>query len=201
MQVDFLDGGAAPVHGTTQVLDNLARVVQAFRSAGRPVIHVVRLYEPAGSDVDIIRRALVEGGARIVAPGSPGSQIAPDLVPASTMLAVEELLAGHPQRVGRDEYILLKPRWGAFFRTCLETLLWDAGVDTVVVGGCNLPNCPRATLFEASERDFRTVILTDATSNVTPERLGDLCSIGVNAVDAEAAVRELTSLVGDVPGR
>ena len=31
------------------------------------------------------------------------------------------------------------------------------GVDTIVVAGCNLPNCPRATLFEASERDFRTV--------------------------------------------
>ncbi len=57
--------------------------------------------------------------------------------------------------------------------------LAGAGVDTIVVAGCNLPNCPRATLFDASSRDLRTVLVTDATSQVSDERLADARSIGV----------------------
>ena len=75
--------------------------------------------------------------------------------------------------------ILYKPRWSAFHRTRLDDHLRDLDVTTVVVAGCNLPNCPRATLFDASERDYRTVLVTDATSQTTTERLDDLALIGV----------------------
>lgn len=47
------------------------------------------------------------------------------------------------------------------------------------MAGCNLPNCPRATLFDASERDYRTVLVTDATSQGTVQRLADLELLGV----------------------
>lgn len=78
---------------------------------------------------------------------------------------------------------MFKPRWSAFYRTSLDEHLRDLGVNTVVVAGCNLPNCPRATLFDASERDYRAVLVTDATSQVTPERLADLALIGVGALN------------------
>jgi nicotinamidase-related amidase len=61
-------------------------------------------------------------------------------------------------------------------------------VDTVVVAGCNLPNCPRATLFEAGERDFRTVLAVDAVSQASPERLADLAGIGVRLLPAATIV-------------
>ena len=77
---------------------------------------------------------------------------------------------------------MFKPRWSAFYRTALEEHLHDLAVNTVVVAGCNLPNCPRATLFDASERDFRAALVTDATSQVTPERLADLALIGVETL-------------------
>lgn len=64
---------------------------------------------------------------------------------------------------------------------------------TVVVAGCNLPNCPRATLFDASERDFRTVLVTDAVSGVTVERLADLERIGVVAMKEEFTSRSLAT--------
>jgi nicotinamidase-related amidase len=38
-----------------------------------------------------------------------------------------------------------KPRWGAFYETPPHALLHELGVDTVIVAGCNLPNCVRAT--------------------------------------------------------
>jgi nicotinamidase-related amidase len=47
-QVDFLDGGTSPIPGTSAVLPALTDLVRAFRAAGRPIAHVVRLY--AGDD-------------------------------------------------------------------------------------------------------------------------------------------------------
>jgi nicotinamidase-related amidase len=80
---------------------------------------------------------------------------------------------------------LFKPRWSAFHRTPLEAWLRARDVTTVVVAGCNLPNCPRASLFDASERDFRTVLVKDAVSQATDERLEDLSRIGVNLVGVD----------------
>lgn len=180
LQRDFLDGGEATIPGTTGVVPNVVSLVDAFRRAGRPVFHVVRLYSPGGSDVDLLRRDSIEKGAEVAAPGTDGSQIADGVLPVGCRLNADELLAGKTQEVGRREVLLFKPRWSAFHRTELESLLQEQGCNTVVVAGCNLPNCPRATLFDASERDFRTVLVTDAVSQTSTERLTDLEKIGVN---------------------
>ena len=185
VQLDFLDGGASPIPGTTEALGAMADAVAAFRRAGRPIVHVVRLYEPGGSDVDLPRRALVESGAKIAAPGSSGSQIPPPLLAEPTELDPAALLDGDPQILGDNEIVLFKPRWSAFHRTPLEAWLRARDVTTVVVAGCNLPNCPRASLFDASERDFRTVLVKDAVSQATDERLEDLSRIGVNLVGVD----------------
>ncbi|MCE5292374.1 MAG: cysteine hydrolase [Nocardiaceae bacterium] len=178
VQRDFLDDGVMPVAGTSGVLPELARLVTAFRAAGRPICHVVRLYEPDGSDVDLLRRAQIEGGARIAAPGSAGAELPAELL--DVPLDTESLLRGELQQVGAREIIMFKPRWSAFHRTQLQEWLDENGCDTVVVAGCNLPNCPRATLFDASERDFRAVLASDAVSQCTDERLADLSRIGVH---------------------
>src|ERR671916_1929754 len=52
-QVDFVDGGACPIPGTTQILPNIARLLAAYRDAAAPIVHVVRLYD--GDDVDLLR--------------------------------------------------------------------------------------------------------------------------------------------------
>ena len=62
---------------------------------------------------------------------------------------------------------------------------------TVVVAGCNLPNCPRATLFEASEPEFRTVLAKDAVSQPSTERFQDLSRIGVQLVTTADIVQQL----------
>ncbi|BDE59528.1 isochorismatase family protein [Rhodococcus hoagii] len=179
VQNDFLDGGPLPVPGTTAVLPRLVELVGAFRRAHRPIVHVVRIYD--GDDVDPVRRtAVTRDDARIVRPGTEGSRIPPQLLPpGAPELDPDILLRGELQPFGDAEAALWKPRWSAFHRTGLEAHLAGAGVDTIVVAGCNLPNCPRATLFDASSRDLRTVLVTDATSQVSDERLADARSIGV----------------------
>ena len=99
------------------------------------------------------------------------------------------------QSVGKREVVLFKPRWSGFYRTGLEEWLRREGCDTVVVAGCNLPNCPRATLFDASQRDFRAVLVTDAVSETTEERLADLERIGVHLYDTEKAIDALSAAV------
>ncbi|MBG0567315.1 cysteine hydrolase family protein [Actinoplanes aureus] len=193
MQVDFAEGGMLPVAGTDAVTPNVRRLAEGFRRAGRPIVHIVRLYPPGSSDVDLPRRAAVEAGAVLGAPDTPGSAVIAGIAGPGGPLPVDAgvLLAGKPQVLGEHEIVLFKPRWGAFYRTELEQWLRERQVDTVVVAGCNLPNCPRATLFEASERDFRTVLVEDAVSQVSAERLADLAGIGVTLSSTGTVLAEV----------
>ena len=193
LQFEFMDGGALPVPGTSDVVGHVADLAAAFRVAGLPIVHVVRFYEPGGSDVDLPRRAAVEAGASIASPGSPASHIPPAVLPEHAILQPDILLAGKPQRLGPDEIVIFKPRWSAFYRTELEPWLRERDVTTVVVAGCNLPNCPRATLFDASERDFRTVLITDAVSQASDERLADMQNIGVNLLSRSDVLAALSA--------
>jgi nicotinamidase-related amidase len=118
------------------------------------VIYVVRLYLPDGSNADRCRRRVIKC-APALAPGTPGAQLALGLLAESVDLDPDVLLAGKVQEVGPLEVVVFKPRWGAFFETPLLAQLDKAGVTTVVFAGCNFPNCPRTSTYEASERDYR----------------------------------------------
>jgi nicotinamidase-related amidase len=191
-QVDFLDGGASPIEGTTDQLPQIADLVNAYRAANRPIVHVIRLYE--GEDIDLVRRGALWPNGTVVRAGTPGAEIPVELIDRSGFrLDPAVLLAGGFQEVGSREVVMWKPRWSAFFRTPLEDHLVAHGVDTVVIAGCNFPNCPRATAFDASERDYRVVIAMDAVSQATPERLADAESIGALSIPSEQIFQGLAS--------
>jgi hypothetical protein len=61
------------------------------------------------------------------------------------------------------------------------------------VCGCNFPNCPRATVYEASERDFKIVIVQDATSGVHNVGLKELENIGVMVMKTNQCIAWLQS--------
>ncbi len=193
-QRDTLDGQPFEVPGTSAALPEMRRLAAAFRATGRPIVHVVRLYRPDGSNVDLCRRRAVADGARLVLAGSPGAELASDLVPASApRLDTELLLAGGIQRVGPGEAIIYKPRWGAFFQTPLEAHLRALGVSTLVFAGCNFPNCPRTSIYEASERDFRLVLVEDAISGLYERGKDELRGIGVVLMNAAELTASLLS--------
>lgn len=192
VQADFLDGGAAPIAGTSALLPTLTALTAAYRRAGRPIFHVVRLYR--GGDVDSVRRAAVAAGRGPVAPGELGSQVPAELLGGDVQLDADLLLAGGVQAVGAAEWLIWKPRWSAFHRTDLDVRLRQLGVDTVVVAGCNLPNCPRATIFDATARDYRVVMPSDGLSRVTAERWHDLLGLGAVGATASEIITELAQL-------
>ncbi|HWS92497.1 MAG TPA: isochorismatase family cysteine hydrolase [Mycobacterium sp.] len=187
VQRDFLDtpGNDAPmpVEGTRAAVPAMAKLAAAFRERGLPIVHVVRLDQPDGSNVDLVRRLSIEQGARIAVPGSAGSQIAAELLPNVVELDHELLLAGGLQQVGPAEHVMYKPRWGAFYDTNLDRHLRESGSNTLVFAGCNFPNCPRMSIYEASERDFRIVLVSDAISGLYDRGIEECRAIGVEVLD------------------
>ena len=115
MQVDTLDGQPLEVQGTSAVIPQIAALAAMFRAAGRPIVHIVRLYRSDGGNVDLCRRAAVQAGAQMFAPGSSGSQLAPGLVERRDSFALdsESLLEGLPQEVGAAEVRHLQAALGS----------------------------------------------------------------------------------------
>jgi nicotinamidase-related amidase len=188
-----LAGGQLEVPGTDEALAHIIELTSAFRDTRRPIIHIARLYLPDGSNVDLCCRAEVEAGASFLTPGADDTELAPGLLPEGAQLDPEALLERRVQVVGPAEVVIYKPRWGAFFQTPLETHLASLGVDTLLFTGANFPNCPRTSIYEASERDFRVVAVTDAISGIYERGERELEAIGVtllSTADALSALRE-----------
>lgn len=185
VQRDFsVPGAPAYVEGTEAAVAPTQQVLDAFRAHDRPIIHGVRLYRPDGSNVDACRRRGIEEGKQIVAPGTEGAELVEALNPTPNVpLDAESLLSGGFQPLADREWAMYKPRWGAFFQTPLEDFLRERGLNTVVVTGCNFPNCPRTTIYEASERDFRIVLIPEAVSGTYERGLEELENIGVRLMN------------------
>jgi len=194
VQADVLDGQPLEIAGSSAALPAMRRLVEAFREHAAPIVHVVRLYRPDGSNVDLCRREAVAGGWRALAPGSAGAEPAAELLgERRTSLDCERLLRGELQRIGEHEVVMYKPRWGAFYETPLHAHLTRLGVDTLAFCGVNFPNCPRTSMYEASERDFRIVLATDAISGLYDRGREELANIGVSLTTADELIDELSS--------
>jgi nicotinamidase-related amidase len=194
VQCDTLDGAPFEIPGTSAALPRIGRLAEAFRASGRPIFHVVRIYLPDGSNVDLCRRALIEAGRPLLLAETPGVQIAHDILPhPGVMLETPRLLSGDLQSIGPSEHILYKPRWGAFYRTSLEAVLGQWGVTTLVFTGCNYPNCPRTSIYQASERDFRVVLVSDALSGLYATGCTEMRNIGVNLMEHQEVIEALGS--------
>lgn len=191
VQRDVLDGHPLEIPGTSDALGPMRELTDAFRAAARPIVHIVRIYEADGSNVDLCRREAVKDGARMLLAGSPGTEIAHELLAEEARLDTRRLLVGEVQRIGPDELIIYKPRWGAFYRTPLEDRLREWEISTIVFAGANFPNCPRTTIYQASERDFRVVAVSDGISGLYERGERELEAIGVALMSAAEVCEQL----------
>jgi nicotinamidase-related amidase len=64
----------------------------------------------------------------------------------------------------------------------LEQHLRSLGITSLAFAGCNFPNCPRTSIYEASERDFRIVLVEDAISGLYDRGREEMKNIGVVAM-------------------
>ncbi len=188
LQRDFVrNGSPLKTHGVGAALPGIQRLVSAFRAAGLPILHSVRLYRPDGSNVDSFRRKAVEEGLRVLMPGTMGAELLEEIRPAGAKrLDPAQLLAGEAQAIGPKEWLVYKPRWGAFHESALEEKLRELGISTLVLCGCNFSTSIRSTIYEAGSRDFRVVLAPDAVTGATEEAIKELGRIGVYLMESRS---------------
>lgn len=125
------------------------RLVAACREAGVPIIwtrHGSRDQRDAGTFLQL-RPFLREGGLR---QGTWGY----------------EVLDGLDAR--DEDWFVEKCRLSAFFQTNLELILRGEKVDTVLICGVLTNQCVAATSKDATFRDFRPIVVSDATGTTFP---------------------------------
>ena len=163
LQLAKAPGGCPPA-----MRESLLGHLDAFRAEGLPIVHAL-------------------GGRPLTGPFSRGE--AADggwegldrafLPRPDARLYGGFLAAGRIQRLGPGEVALYKPGWGAFYRSPLEAYLRAQGTDTLLVAGCGFPCGPRATLYEAGDRGFATVLLEDAVSGFYALARAEAAGMGV----------------------
>jgi len=197
IQQDTLDGQPAAVQGTTQILPVVRNLLDQFRNLEKPIVHIVRIYRRDARNVDQCRKSQIQSGASIFLEDSKGCQLAADLFLEAPELQSGLLLKGGIQKVTDREVIIYKPRWGAFYSTPLKTHLNTLGISTLVFTGCNFPNCPRTSIYQASERDYRIILIRDAVSGLYSRAERELEDIGVQIMESAHLMSQFNCLESD----
>ena len=193
VQCDTLDGQPLEISGTSAALPSIKMVLDAYRQKGLPIVHIVRIYKKDGSNVDLCRKEAVENGAEMLLEGSSGCELTSEMFEHNVNLDTSLLLSGKVQEISNHEAVIYKPRWGAFYNTPLESHLNKLGVDTLVYVGCNFPNCPRTSIYEASERDFKIVLVENAISGLYTKGKEEMLNIGVQVTTAETVKKAISA--------
>ena len=135
-------------------IDGCVNLIAAARRAGVPVIFTRYVYQRGYADAGVTNRELF-----------PGIRQHNGLLTGSWDA---DLLAEFP--ASDDDVIIDKSRYSAFYGTRLEPLLRGQGIRSVVVCGVTTAMCVETTVRDASQRDYRTFIVSDATAEFTGER-------------------------------
>lgn len=128
------------------VLERLNRLAAACRQAGIAVIHTRFVLRPDGSNMGILRETSPPAREGILNEDARSAQLDRGLV------------------TEKEDIILDKSRFGAFFNTDLEEILRRRGIHTLIIGGIATNFCCETTAREAMQRDFRVFFLSDGTA-------------------------------------
>jgi len=151
-----------PAERCGPVIKRAAALFADLRSRGLPIVHVVTEYrdpaeiaanpfwKAAHDDPAKARRGILKHNLA----GGPGTEIIPELYDA------------------RDIVVRSKKRYSVFHPTDLEFVLRSRlGVDTVILAGINTTTCVLCAGFEATNRDFRVIVASDAVDSMDGEEM------------------------------
>lgn len=176
MQNDFvLPESPFKVAGAEATLPAIARFINYGRSKNWAIIYVVRIHRPGGVDAELFRRHYFEEGNPICLPGSKGAQVVDAIAPE------------------KDDIIIQKQRFSAFFGTDLDIVLRGLGAKNIYLAGTQYPNCVRSTAVDAMGYDYITTVVTDccsaATDEVAQANIFDLRNMGIPCVESEEIMK------------
>ena len=138
----------------TAAIVGCVELVEAARDADVPVVFTRYLYRPDYRDGGVLVRDLLPALAdvRSLEAGTWDGELVDELVPTE-----------------RD-FVVDKNRYSAFYGTRLEPILTSLGIRNLVVCGVTTNMCVETTVRDASQRDYRTVVVSDATGELDRQR-------------------------------
>ncbi len=153
MQNEFLeDDGAIFFHYATEIVPNVRRLLSACRRASVPVVFTGHVHEDPA----------VDGG--MTAEWWPEIKRGESLIKGTRGVEIF-----HEVKPRKNEKIIWKHRYSAFYNTDLEIILRGMGVTDLIIAGVLTNVCCESTARDAFFRDFRVFFLADATASAEPE--------------------------------
>lgn len=166
MQRDFcLPGGFAEslgndISNVQACIPVIARLQDAFRKNGLPVIHTKECHKPDLSDLPNAKRnrgnpkiKIGDMGpmGRILIDGEEGSDFLPENAPID------------------GELVISKPGKDAFYATELRDYLSTRNISGLVITGVTTEVCVQTTMRVANDRGFDCLLVEDGTDSYFPE--------------------------------
>jgi ureidoacrylate peracid hydrolase len=138
----------------TEAIDGCRKLVASARRAHVPVILTRYVYQPGYADGGVLVHDLLPAikDVNSLAAGSWDADIVDELTPRPTDIVID------------------KSRYSAFYGTRLEPTLTSLGIKALVVCGVTTNMCVESTARDASQRDYRVFVVSDATGELDRAR-------------------------------
>jgi nicotinamidase-related amidase len=125
------------------VIDNFVRLVAHCRSVGTPLIYITTFRRPDNADAPKTVSDVGGGGGVPMLQGTAAVEVIDELAPQA------------------GDYVIVKPRFSAYYGTNLEGILNALGTETILVGGISTQRSVEGTARDAKNRDTQCVVVSD----------------------------------------
>ena len=125
------------------VIDSFMRLVAHCREVGTPIIYITTYRRADNSDAPKTVADVGGGGGAAMLEGTPAVQVIEELAPQE------------------GDYIVVKPRFSAYYGTNMDGILKSLGTETILVGGISTQRSVEGTARDAKNRDTQCVVVSD----------------------------------------
>jgi nicotinamidase/pyrazinamidase len=198
-QVDFMDpSGELYVHGSEELLPNLARLTEAARSRGITIVHTADDHEPGDPELAPGKADFVDTFPDHCLRGTPGAARVAETAPPPGTPEVGWDGTGFDAATlaAAPEILVHKKRFDVFDNPATAKLLVALNPQTVVVYGVALDICDRYAVEGMLDRGgFDVVVVKDAVKPIVPSNgrrlLGEWARRGVRALTTDEVLAEV----------
>ena len=153
------------------VVQASARLIEHTRAAGLPTADLVMHNRVVNGRTEYLRNpfwAAVEDVRASLTPDVPSTISGHNLVASPQTEVMPELAPGPG-----DVVITAKHRLSSFLDTDLDSWLRALGTETLLLIGINTNTCVQCAAFEAMNRDYAAVVVSDCVNSMYGEDLHD----------------------------
>ena len=128
------------------LVQQFEKLIAHCRSVGTPLIYITTQRRPDNADAPKTVADVGGGAASPMIIGTPAVEVIDELRPQP------------------EDYILVKPRFSAFYGTSLDGTLKALGTETILVGGISTQRSVEGTARDAKNRDLQCIVVSDCSA-------------------------------------